>query len=1690
MQDKAGKILHKFILAHVRRRRLLSVVLVLAALVGMGVFWQLRMIGVSMTGEAYCGYTEHEHTPECMEQKLICTFAQSEAQEALSQKNQEETSLVCEKAEHTHEEACFETKYTLNCEMSLEHQHDEGCFDDEAQLICTLEETPHIHTDECYVECVELICPMEEHQHQEACYKTEEVPLFMQEEGTAQESTIHMHTDECYETVYICGFEEDGHVHSLACYSNPNADLETADAWERSIQDVELTGVWSEDLLAIAQTQLGYRESRENYFVYEGSEETKGITRYGQWYGDAYGDWCAMYVSWCLNYAKIPKEYVPYESGCTRWVKQLTEKNLFVSSLDANPQRGDIIFFDSNQDGLSEHVGIVSDVEADLEKVQIHTIEGNSANAVNQREYPLTSPAILGYADLHAAYERFLSAQVVEEGVEAAIFTDASYTQTISDGMKIRVSGNLPNDAVIYAYPVQVALEERSVLCAYDITVFLSDGSVYEPEEELTVHFITQTLPSQEAETQYSIYYIPDNGDPQEVETIVTQEGVRFAAAHFSVYALALGQANQVDSAQALKSSLENAGGEVSLQLVSDLTLNQAIVLSAGANVTLDLNGHSLTAQNSDIPALFTIPQNAFLTLVDTAFVEDPTVSDPVSVSASQAGREAQVTENEDGSFTLAYYITESVQTDAANGKTTETRYLREMTSRGLIRSEANYPLFSVTGGTLQLNGGFIYGENASRQAIAQSGGRVTLSGGCICGFTQSNTHNETYYGGAVRTSGGTLEITGSFVLAGNRAPTGGAVAALGGTLEITGGVVSGNTATLDCSTNEGNKDYGGGGIYAKNALVTMSAGYITNNIAACRGYFNGGGAILLFSSTMDMTGGYITSNQAASGGGIRTAFANNNRVLITGGFICANYARSAEGGGVCIDNQGYCEVDAKESGSAIYVNNNATDSSEHWGGGGLFVANGGTMFVRNVLITQNAAGGYGGGVAGCSTGRVVVAIQNGAAIFNNTAQGIHLSGSSSTKSDDNTYAALSRVFLENGYADYYCALASTVYGGMLGDYAANWMGSIDGAAVANVGVQQVLNSSYIMGLTAHPSATAIAAAQEKACVYVTGNFAYTHGGGILSNGHLVVGNVFEFEIGDSLQLEADKMLLDDSGVRLPIGEGDFTFEIIDEMNNVVSIGTTQQGGAVYFDRRLSFEKDGVYSFIIRETDSVDPSIVKDTAQYLLTVTVQKDTLSLSMGNNESVTYYFYRIAHLKLEKQTDTALEVLFDGNVSSSESSAYKYILPSPSFTNYRMQHIDITVKKVWQGTVLPQVQVMLLRNGEVCDTQTLQPPHWRYTWENLPTSENDINYSYTVRETVPDGYVASYTNSNEANADAYWVPATELIAGEQYMILNAEKNQALFISQGHENNPFTTSDKLAVTPGTGSLHIGENTYSEWIPNEGISARAVFTAQSDRNGIIFKCNGTTNNTWLLVEDNGGNFLKSTSGANYASLFTFNNRLQGRVGWSAAGTLRNVMYESGKFNTSLSTTGAVRLFTRVSGPITQSTTITITNTPVEEKRFVLNLTKQDADNEDIKLPNAVFELRGEDGPLAFVGEDGRYAAVEQNEEPFPENAVTQMVTVAKGRLVLTNLPAGTYVLHEVAAPDGYHIANDETIVLGSGEEVNLSITIEDQRIEDLILPQAGGSGILPHLLGGLLLLAAAFGFFLTKKARKGMNAP
>ncbi len=468
----------------------------------------------------------HTHTDACytLERgELICTKSTEGIHTHTEACYTETPVLACETPEsngHAHNSGCFDAEGGLICgyENSDGHRHEPECYDTKSELTCLLSEAPHQHTEECYAQNKVLTCalPTEPAEPELICGELEESDVLtceipegygshthgegcFDENGTQicplTESEGHQHSSICYGTwEQICNLE--AHTHTLACFSDPTADVETAEDWQKTFANVELARKWPLDVLAIAESQLGYTESAANYAVASDGKTQKGYTRYGAWYGDSYGDWCAMFVSFCLHYAGVPMEAFPREASCARWVEMLEAQDLYAPADSGyRPGPGDLVFFSTTGGTLADHVGLVRELRRGGENgdtlTGFTTIEGNCNNQVAGREYAADDAIILGYGVLsvlgeasplatHGSYgynddgsiwwEKFLISQIT-----AAADIQEHIPYVIAGNSRLNVlTSNAKSDTML-----ATARPTTDALFNYQIWCFEAGGSGY-----------------------------------------------------------------------------------------------------------------------------------------------------------------------------------------------------------------------------------------------------------------------------------------------------------------------------------------------------------------------------------------------------------------------------------------------------------------------------------------------------------------------------------------------------------------------------------------------------------------------------------------------------------------------------------------------------------------------------------------------------------------------------------------------------------------------------------------------------------------------------------------------------------------------------------------------------------------------------------------------------------------------------------------------------------------------------------------------------------------------------------------------------------------------------------------------------------------------------------------------------------
>ena len=637
-------------------------------------------------------------------------------------------------------------------------------------------------------------------------------------------------------------------------------------------------------------------------------------------------------------------------------------------------------------------------------------------------------------------------------------------------------------------------------------------------------------------------------------------------------------------------------------------------------DTTINLAGNMLYNRSGGLGSFFVVENGATLTIENIIEGSDSTKDEETLVDNAPAGQPGIMTwEKGDGSSSnggapksLTYYETKSTpNTDGLC--TTETTYKHDVTGFGAIvaasdRGSVQQVVTVKEGGTLDLKGGMITtAANLSDNGhVILSEGKVKIEGGYV------TNGNRGGWGGGLCITGAnaSLEMTDG-VVAGNKAASGGGVYAdRGATLKLTGGIISGNATYSD-------SDGLGGGILVSGGSVTVSGGYITNNKYAkfCGhdGWGDHGGAGLAANNGAHVTisGGKITGNYSEeAGGGVYVTNLGQPGMAwldITGGIIASNVSYRSEGAGIRVGQR----VDAMINGpkdsngtkeSTVYITNNHCMSRFDWGGGGIFVqgdsknaANAGRLFVYNSYISSNTAGGYGGGVAVCPSGKTLVTNTQGTAIFGNKSAGNefpskdhpnpaykqegnsgndkapHLSAGNDSKDQDKA-AYLKDVFRDNGHADFFLAAhdhktpIAVVTGEMLGGGDARYSGSIELEKAINIPASGVvgvknsigLTSGVMSGVTVGDKAAIQArdAAQNEATTFITGNYSWDHGGGIMSNGDLYLGVPADAYVYPSLKLKATKALKNQQtkeNMTLDTGQFPFSFSVYRKDSNGAS---------------------------------------------------------------------------------------------------------------------------------------------------------------------------------------------------------------------------------------------------------------------------------------------------------------------------------------------------------------------------------------------------------------------------------------------------------------------------------------------------------------------------------------------------------
>lgn len=921
-------------------------------------------------------------------------------------------------------------------------------------------------------------------------------------------------------------------------------------------------------------------------------------------------------------------------------------------------------------------------------------------------------------------------------------------------------------------------------------------------------------------------------------------------------------------------------------------------------DTAIDLAGHMLYRGSGNKDSFFVVENGATLTIEDLGKTKDEQTL--VETTAGHLASMEWETRNGSNSGTpksLTYFETKSTPNQDGLG-TTETTIRHVVTGFGAIdaASDSGSVKHVVTvkeGGTLDLKGGMITtAANLSDDGhVIFSEGKVKIEGGYVTNGNGGGWGGGLCITGEKAGANASLEMTGG-VVAGNKSGSGGGIYAdKGATLKLTGGIISGNATYENTCNSGGSPENGyGGGVFTKNACVSISdSASITNNRVDSNisesfnnGLLGGGGIACVNGGKLSITGGSVAANYShEAGGGVYAGFYNQTiEFEMTGGTIAGNVAENAEGGGLRIaggDNTGTMATISAGENSKIYITNNKTmtgkDRGGDWGGGGVFIQKGGKLNIVKTLIAENEAGGWGGGVGACPTGETIVSHSNGAAIYNNKDNnGEHYSAGGYGKNEDSNSEYITEPFKKSGHKDFFLvrkkdganSTIAVVLGKMLGGDSAGWQGTCDGEKITiepNGGAE----AKYMFGLEAHPTADAMGKAQTAATTIISGNYSYTHGGGIMTNGDLVVGEVKDLSVYPSMKLNATKVLKDEKGISQGLSTHNYRFKLLRQDGDIepswkdddtfdmgdCSVAgeapVDQTNGNITFDSGKDYSS-GQYVFYLVE----EPISGENESNTKFDETIYK--IVVKVEDNPSDTKYlmsipinYYKVKEITVSKKTekDPDFKPLGSGSYSvdipqdSSQDSTKTTVTignsKKPTFTNKIVSPVSWTPKatKVVEGGEMKAFTLQLAKDSEFKNiigtavtsgpekTQTLsfkdksnETIELKYSLSDIRNNPDDPGgstggpfktFTYYVREKTDGSQFSHYTYDHSV----YKIAAKATVQPDKTIKCEVTYRKGTVNSKGEWENADTDDHDLTDT----STPTFTNTYSTSLPLSGMS-------------------------------------------------------------------------------------------------------------------------------------------------------------------------------------------------------------------------------------------------------------------------------
>lgn len=490
---------------------------------------------------------------------------------------------------------------------------------------------------------------------------------------------------------------------------------------------------------------------------------------------------------------------------------------------------------------------------------------------------------------------------------------------------------------------------------------------------------------------------------------------------------------------------------------------------------------------------------------------------------------------------------------------------------------------------------------------------------------------------------------------------------------------------------------------YKSVASFEMNGGVISKNTSR----YAGGGVLVICNGDFKMNKGQITDNQAPVGGGIAandgfissgagdagftieewgTTYHCPASFTMNGGVVSDNSTNEALNSTGGVDGVGggiYLATNMGTFNAGVISNNTARDQ-----GGGIYVASVPYQLqMYNTLITDNTASLLGGGIWTCPTGSVKILVNNGGALFGNTAE-TDAAGDdfvSVPRAADYTTTFSDRM-LGAGKVSYYRD-GGVVADGVLGQPDL----SIPRFDSSNKGdaINDISNSLEGYALKTVTSKNAEDMARKEATVIVTGNKA-KRGGGIGANGSVVIGT-------------------EDNGYNLSV---------------------KKKWNAVSVDVPKSVTVD-----LIKIDENGNKTIL--------------ETVNLSAENHWEYTFkdlstqYTYNIEEHKVSG-FKTKYEKTQDGNEIG-------FLITNTQETVPKSVTKIWDDKEDQDGIRPSEIFVQLYAGDKIVGeaVKLNADNQWSYTWTNLAKYEDGKEIGYSIKEAVvPDGYTGKVETDKDGN------------------------------------------------------------------------------------------------------------------------------------------------------------------------------------------------------------------------------------------------------------------------------------------------------------------------------------------------------